>query len=103
MQEEETTGGKRSIEELEDAVLGALDLYFEALLHEVAGNPRRVGPAVGAYDEARRHLAEVEEELEGIRRRTEELKAGTVDAVVGAPRSPSWGMSSPSCRKRSEP
>ena len=83
MQEEETTGGKRSIEQLEDAVLGALDLYFEALLHEVAGNPRRVGPAVGAYDEARRHLAEVEEELEGIRRRTEELKAGTVDAVVG--------------------
>src|SRR4051794_24672130 len=80
---QETTGGKRSIEELEDAVLGALDLYFEALLHEVAGNPRRVGPAVGAYDEARRHLAEVEEELEGIRRRTKELKAGTVDAVVG--------------------
>jgi hypothetical protein len=35
MQEEETTSGKRSIEQLEDAVLGALDLYFEALLLEI--------------------------------------------------------------------
>ena len=79
----ETTGGERSVEELEVAVLGALDLYFEAQLREVARNPRRVGPAVEAYEEARRQLAEAEDELEGIRHRTEELKAGAVDAVMG--------------------
>jgi predicted nucleic acid-binding Zn-ribbon protein len=79
----ETTGGERSVEELEAAVLGALDLYFEAQLREFAGTPRRVGPAVEAYEEARRQLAEAEEELEGIRHRTEELKAGAVDAVAG--------------------
>ena len=79
----ETTGGERSIEELEAAVLDALDLYFEARLREVTGSPRGVGPEVEAYEKARRQLAEAEEELEGIRRRMEELKAGTVDAVVG--------------------
>jgi chromosome segregation ATPase len=80
----ETTGSERSIAELEAAVLGALNLYFEARLREVAGSPRRVGPAVEAYEEARRQLAEAEEELEGIRRRMEDLKAGAVDAVVGS-------------------
>ena len=80
----ETTGGARSAEELEAEVLGALDLYFEARLRELAGNPKRVGPAVETYEEARRRLAEAEEELEGIRHRAEELKAGTVDAVVGS-------------------
>jgi predicted nucleic acid-binding Zn-ribbon protein len=79
----ETTGGQRSIAELEAAVLGALELYFEARLREVAGSPRRVGSAVEAYEEARRQLAEAEEELERIRRRMEELKAGAVDAVAG--------------------
>ena len=79
----ETTGGERSVEELEAAVLGALNLYFETQLREIRGNPKSVGPAVEAYEEARRQLAEAEEELERIRRRMEELKAGTVDAVVG--------------------
>ena len=79
----ETTGGERSIEELEAAVLGALDLYFEARLREVAGSPRRVGPEVEVHEEARRQLAEAEEELERIRRRMEELKADTVNAVAG--------------------
>jgi predicted nucleic acid-binding Zn-ribbon protein len=79
----ETTGSERSIAELEAAVLGALELYFEAHLREVAGSPRRVGPAVEAYEEARRQLAEAEEELEGIRHRTEELKAGALDAGMG--------------------
>jgi len=78
----ETTGGERSIEELEAAVLGALDLYFEAQLREVTESPRRMGPAVEAYEEARRQLVEAEEELEGLRRATAELKADTVDAVV---------------------
>jgi hypothetical protein len=80
---DETTGGERSIEELEAAVLGTLDLYFEARLREVTGSPRRVGPEVEAYEKARRQFAEAEEELEGIRRRMEELKAGPVDTVVG--------------------
>ena len=79
----ETTGGARSVEELEAAVLSALDLYFEAQLREVAGNPRRVGPEVEAYEEARRQLAAAEEDLERIRYRMEELKAATVDTVVG--------------------
>ena len=79
----EKTGGERSVEELEAAVLGALDLYFEARRREVEERKGRAGPAFEAYDEARRQLAETEEELEGIRRRTDELKAGAVDAVVG--------------------
>ena len=82
----EAPGGERSAEELEAAIFGALDLYFEARRREVEGSKRRAGPAFEAYEEARRQLAEVEEELEGIRRRTEELKAhavDTVDACVG--------------------
>ena len=78
----ETTGGKRSIGELEDSVLGALELYFEAILTEVSGAPRRLGPAVESYEEARRELAEAEGELEGIRLRTKELNASTVDALA---------------------
>ncbi len=87
----ETTGGERSVEELEAAVLSALNLYFEAQLREIRGNPRSVGPAVEAYEEARRQLAEAEEELEAIRHRTEELKVGTVDAVVGGSEPPELG------------
>ncbi len=79
----ETTGSERTVEELEAAVLGILDLYFEARLREVAQIPRKVGPAVEAYEEARRQLAEAEEKLQAIRRRTQELKASTVDATVG--------------------
>jgi predicted RNase H-like nuclease (RuvC/YqgF family) len=80
----ETTGANGPIEDFEADVFRALDRYFEARIREVAGNPKRVGPAVEAYEEARRQLAEAEEELERIRHRTEELKAGTVDAVVGS-------------------
>ncbi len=87
----ETTGGERSVEELEAAVLSALNLYFEAQLREIRENPRSVGPAVEAYEEARRQLAEAEEELETIRHRTEELKVGTVDAVVGGSEPPELG------------
>jgi chromosome segregation ATPase len=43
-----------------------------------------VGGAVEIYEAARRQLAEAEEELEGIRHRTEELKASTMEAVVGS-------------------
>ena len=80
----ETTGANGPIEDFEADVFRALDRYFEARIREVAGNPKRVGPAVEAYEEARRQLAEAEEELERIRHRTEELKAGTVDALVGS-------------------
>ena len=80
----ETTGANGPIEDFEADVFRALDRYFEARIREVAGNPKRVGPAVEAYEEARRQLAEAEEELERIRHRTEELKVGAVDAVVGS-------------------
>ena len=80
----ETTGANGPIEDFEADVFRALDRYFEARIREVAGNPKRVGPAVEVYEEARRQLAQAEEELERIRHRTEELKAGTVDAVVGS-------------------
>jgi hypothetical protein len=80
----ETTGANGPIEGFEADVFRALDRYFEARIRQVAGNPKRVGPAVEAYEEARRQLAVAEEELERIRHRTEELKAGTVDAVVGS-------------------
>ena len=83
----ETTGGlalrNKTGASVLAAVLGTLDLYFEARLREVTGSPRRVGPEVETYEKARRQFAEAEEELEGIRRRMEELKAGTVDTVVG--------------------
>lgn len=76
------TGGERSVEEIEAAILETLDLYFEARRREVQGRKGKAGPAFEAYDEARRQLAQAEEDLEGIRRRTDELKAGTVDAAV---------------------
>jgi predicted nucleic acid-binding Zn-ribbon protein len=76
------TGSESSVEELEAAVLGILDLYFEARIREIAQAPRKVGPAVEAYEEARRRLVETEEELEAIRRRKQEIKTGTVDAAV---------------------
>ena len=80
----ETTGAKDPIENLETDVFRALDRYFEARLREVASNPKGVGGEVESYEAARRQLAEAEEELEGIRHRTEELKASTMDAVVGS-------------------
>jgi DNA repair exonuclease SbcCD ATPase subunit len=79
----ERTGSESSVEELEAAVLGTLDLYFEARLREIAQAPRKVGPAVEAYEGARRRLAEAEEELETIRRRKQQIKTSTVDAAVG--------------------
>ena len=80
----ETTGAKGPIENLEADVFRALDRYFEARLREVASNPKGVGGAVESYEAARRQLAEAEEELEGIRHRMEELKASTMDAVIGS-------------------
>jgi hypothetical protein len=80
----DTTGAKDPIENVEADVFGALDRYFEARLREVASNPKGVGDAVEIYEAARRQLAEAEEELEGIRHRTEELKASTMEAVVGS-------------------
>jgi chromosome segregation ATPase len=79
----ETPGSQRSVEELEAALLGTLDLYFEARLRQVARAPREVGPAVEVFEEARRRLAEAEEELEALHRRTQEIKASIVDDAVG--------------------
>jgi chromosome segregation ATPase len=79
----ETTGSERSIEELEDAILMALDHYFEVRRGEVEQSKQRAGSGFGDYEEARRKLAEVEQELEELRRRTEELKAEALGAVIG--------------------
>jgi chromosome segregation ATPase len=80
----ETTGANGPVEEFEADVFRALDRYFEARLREVASNPKGVGGAVEIYEAARRQLTKAEEELEGIRHRTEELKASTMDTVVGS-------------------
>ena len=80
----ETTGANGPIEEFEADVFRALDRYFEARLREVARNQQGVGGALEIYEAARRQLAEAEEELEGIRHRTYELKASTMEAVVGS-------------------
>ena len=80
----ETTGANGPIENFEADVFRALDRYFEARLREAARNQKGVGGAVEIYEAARRQLAEAEEELEGIRHRTEELKASTMEAVVGS-------------------
>jgi chromosome segregation ATPase len=80
----ETTGANGPIEEFEADVFRALDRYFEARLREVASNPKGAGGAVEIYEAARRQLTEAEEELEGIRHRTDELKASTMEAVVGS-------------------
>ena len=79
----ETSGSQRSVEELEAVVLNTLDLYFQARLRQVARVPRQVGPTVEVFEEARRRLAEAEEELEALHRRTQEIKASTMDATVG--------------------
>ncbi len=79
----ETPGSQRSFEELEATLLGTLDLYFEARLRQVARAPRAVGPTVEVFEEARRRLAEAEEELEALHRRTQEIMASPVDAAAG--------------------
>ena len=80
----ETTRANGPIEEFEADVFRALDRYFDARLREVASNQKGVGGALEIYEAARRQLTEAEEELEGIRHRTEELKASTMEAVVGS-------------------
>jgi Recombinase len=79
----EKTGGERSIEILEDTILVALDHYFELRRSEIEERKGSVGSGFGDYEEARRQLAEVEQDLEELRRRTEELKAEALGAVMG--------------------
>jgi chromosome segregation ATPase len=80
----EKTGGERSIEELEDSILMALDHYLEVRRSDVEESKERTGSGFGEYEVARRKLAEAEQELEEIRRRTEVLRAEALVAVVGA-------------------
>ena len=81
----EKTGGERSIEEIEDEILAALDHYFELRRGEVEARKESAGggSGFGEYEEARRKLAEVEQELEEIRHRTAELKDEALGAVMG--------------------
>ncbi len=81
----ETTGAKGPAEELEAEVFRALDRYFEIRLREVEDSKKRIGGAqFRAYEEARRQLAQAEQELEQIQYRTAELKAQALDTVVGS-------------------
>jgi hypothetical protein len=84
------TGDARSIQELEDEILVALDHYFELRRSEVEESKESAGggSGFGEYEEARRKLAEVEQELEELRRRTEELKAEALGAVMGDEKAP---------------
>jgi hypothetical protein len=77
----EKTGGERSIEELEDTILMTLDHYFDLRRSEVEESKERAG--FGEYEEARRTLAEAEQELEELHGRTEELKAEPLGTVMG--------------------
>jgi hypothetical protein len=81
----EKTGGERSIEILEDTILVALDHYFELRRSEIEESKQSAGGGSGIreYEEARRQLAEVEQDLDELRRRTEELKAEALGAVIG--------------------
>jgi chromosome segregation ATPase len=79
----ETTGGAASVEELESAVLGALDLYFEDLRRKVEASKQRAGSALERYEEARQQLAQVEEELEEFRGATARLQAQIVSIAAG--------------------
>jgi hypothetical protein len=71
------------MQDLEAKVLGALDLYFETRRREVEENKGSTGAGFEAYEAVRRQLAEVEEELVELRRRTAELQAEAVDIIVG--------------------
>ena len=79
----ETTGGQRSIEELEDAILMALDHYFEVRRSEVEESKERAGASgFEEYEEARGKLAEAEQELAEFLRSTAELKAEALSAIM---------------------
>jgi exonuclease VII large subunit len=78
----DSTGGERPVEELEAAVLVALDRYFEIRRTEVEKRIEKAGAGFGEYEEARRQLVEAEQELEELRRSTAELQTDTLGAVT---------------------
>jgi chromosome segregation ATPase len=78
-----STGGERSVKELEAAVLVALDRYFEVRRTEVEKRKESAGAGFGEYEETRRQLVEAEEELEDLRRSTAEVQMDALDAVTG--------------------
>lgn len=80
----QTTDSQKPIEELESAVLGALELYFEALRREIENSRLKVGPRIEEYEEARRQLAEAEARLEELRYATAELQSEAVDTILGS-------------------
>jgi chromosome segregation ATPase len=79
-----STGGERPVEELEAAVLVALDRYFEVRRTEVEKRKERAGAGFPEYEEARRQLVEAEQELEELRRSTAELRTDALGAVTGS-------------------
>ena len=79
-----STGGERPFEELEAAVLVALDRYFEVRRTEVVKRKERAGAGFGEHEEARRQLVEAEQELEELRRSTAELQTNALGAATGS-------------------
>jgi len=75
-------GGERSKQVLEAKVLDALGDYFEAQRREIEDSKKRAGSGFAEYEEARRLVAEAEEQLGEVRRAMAELQAEAVDTIV---------------------
>ena len=78
----EPTGAEGPIEEFETELFRSLDRYFEVRRREVEESIERVGTEFKNFQEARRQLMEVEQELEQIQQRTSELKGEALNAIV---------------------
>jgi hypothetical protein len=78
----EPTGAEGPIDEFETELIRSLDRYFEVRRREVEESIERVGTEFKNFQEARRQLMEVEQELEQIQQRTAELKEEALNAIV---------------------
>jgi chromosome segregation ATPase len=79
-----STGDERLVEELETAVLVALDRYFEVRRTEVEKGKARAGTGFGEYEEARSQLVEAEQVLEELRHSTAQLQTEALGTVTGS-------------------
>jgi len=76
-------GGERSDNVLEAKVLGALADYFEAQQREIEESKKKAGSGFAEYEEARRQVADADEQLGEIRRVMAELQVDAVDTIIG--------------------
>jgi hypothetical protein len=78
----EPTGAEGPIEEFETELFRSLDRYFEVRRREVEESIEMAGAEFKNFEEARRQLVDAEMELEQIQKRTAELKAEALNAIV---------------------